>query len=184
MHGWAANQLGDPTAKHAGRLSLNPKVHIDPIGSIILPAALLFSGTGLLFAYAKPVPYNPYNLRDQKKDPAIVAFAGPFVNFALALIFGLMMRGIVAYDMTQFADLYPFLGVIVQANVLLFVFNLMPIPPLDGSKLLFAIMPDSMWKLRVTMERYGWALLIGFILFFSSILYPIMSFFTTLFIGQ
>ncbi|MCB9798364.1 site-2 protease family protein [Candidatus Nomurabacteria bacterium] len=184
MHGWAANELGDPTAKYAGRLSLNPKVHIDPVGSIILPALLLFSGTGLLFAYAKPVPYNPYNLKDQKKGPAIVAFAGPFANFMLALVFGLAMRAIVAYDLTQFAALFPFLAIIVQANVMLFVFNLVPIPPLDGSKLLYAILPDSAYKFRVALERYGFMLLIAFILFFSHILWPIMAFFTKLFIGM
>ncbi|HYE59895.1 MAG TPA: site-2 protease family protein [Candidatus Kapabacteria bacterium] len=179
MHGWVANQLGDPTAKYAGRLTLDPRVHIDPIGSILLPLVMfLASGGRFLFAYAKPVPYNPYNLRNQKWGPTLVAFAGPLSNFVLAMVFGLFMQiGGFSPLMTEL------LGVIVYANVLLGVFNLVPIPPLDGSKLLYAILPDSMTNLKIVLERYSLILFLVFVLFFSHIIQPFISFFYSLFTG-
>lgn len=174
-HGWMAEQLGDPTAKYAGRLTLNPLKHIDPIGSVLLPILLI--PTGLLFAYAKPVPFNPYNLRDQRWGPVAVAFAGPGSNFMLALIFGLLMRFLPTSDMT------PFLFIIVFANVSLGVFNLVPIPPLDGSKLLFALLPESAFQLREVLHRFGFIFLIIFIFAFSQYLLPIIDFFVRLFAG-
>ncbi len=175
-HGWMANQLGDPTAKYAGRLTLNPVKHIDLFGSIILP--LLLIPTGFLFAYAKPVPYNPYNLRDQKWGSVWVALAGPGSNLILAFLFGVLIRSLPATS-----TLIPFLFIIVFANVLLAVFNMVPIPPLDGSKLLFALLPDSAVALRQNLERYGFLILIIFIFSFSHILHPIMMFFVNLFTG-
>ena len=102
-HGWMANQLGDPTAKYAGRLTLNPKVHIDRWGTILMPALLfLLTGGRFMFAYAKPVPFNPYNLRDQRWGPVAVALAGPGVNFILAFLFSLLLR------LLPFGDFYSF----------------------------------------------------------------------------
>ncbi|PIR76774.1 MAG: site-2 protease family protein, partial [Candidatus Magasanikbacteria bacterium CG10_big_fil_rev_8_21_14_0_10_42_10] len=174
-HGWMANQLGDPTAKYAGRLTLNPLKHIDPIGSILLP--LLLIPTGFLFAYAKPVPYNPYNLKDQKWGPVKVAFAGPLANFFLAFIFGITLQLVPAGPMTSF------FYIIVYANVLLGVFNLVPIPPLDGSKLLFAFLPSNAMRVRQVLQQYGFLILIVFIMSFSSILSPVIQFFVNLFVG-
>ncbi|PIZ95096.1 MAG: site-2 protease family protein [Candidatus Magasanikbacteria bacterium CG_4_10_14_0_2_um_filter_37_12] len=175
-HGWMANQLGDQTAKYAGRLTLNPIKHIDLFGSIILPILLI--PTGFLFAYAKPVPYNPYNLRNQRWDPVWVALAGPGSNLILAFIFGLIIRFLPVAN-----NLFPFLFIIVFANVLLAIFNLVPIPPLDGSKLLFALLPDSTVALKQNLERYGFIFLIIFIFSFSQLLQPIIMFFVRLFTG-
>ena len=174
-HGWMANQLGDPTAKYAGRLTLNPAKHIDPIGSILLP--LLLIPTGFLFAYAKPVPYNPYNLRDGKWGPVKVALAGPVSNFALALVFGITLQLMPVGPMTEF------LYIIVYANVLLAVFNLVPIPPLDGSKLLFALLPAHAVQIRQVLHQYGFLILIVFIMSFSHVLIPFIQFFVNLFTG-
>lgn len=174
-HGWVANQLGDPTAKYAGRLTLNPMAHIDLFGSIILP--LIMIPTGILFAYAKPVPYNPYNLKDQKWGPSIVAVAGPLSNLILAAVFGLIIQIMPVGAMT------PFLSIIVYANVLLAVFNFVPIPPLDGSKVLFALLPPSMMHVRMFLERYGFVLLLIFIFFFFQWIVPLVFFLFRFFTG-
>lgn len=177
-HGWVADQLGDPTARYAGRLTLNPKAHIDMWGTILLPL-LLFFGTGgsFLFAYAKPVPYNPYNLKNQKWGPVAVAFAGPLSNFLLAFAFGIAVRLMPPGAMTVL------LSVIVYANVLLGVFNLVPIPPLDGSKLLYAVLPQRMYHVQANLERYGFMILLVFVLFFSHWISPIIRYFYQLFTG-
>lgn len=169
-HGAAADELGDPTARHAGRLTLNPLAHIDLMGTIILPIALLLlSGGSFMFAYAKPVPYNPYNLKNQKWGPALVGAAGPLANLIVALAFGLMVRFLPFNNFTEF------LAIIVYANILLMVFNLVPIPPLDGSKILFALLPDSLDNLKVNLERYGFIILLFFIFYFFHWLTPIMG---------
>ena len=180
MHGWVADQLGDPTARYAGRLTLNPAAHIDPWGSIGMPLLLLFaSGGSFMFAYAKPVPYNPYNLKNQKTGPALVAVAGPLTNFFLAFVFGLVFQ-----FAPLSASLASLISVIVYANVLLGVFNLVPIPPLDGSKVLFAVLPDSFWPLRQMLERYGMLILIVFIFTAFQLLSPIMFGLTSFFLGS
>lgn len=168
-HAWMANRLGDPTAKDAGRLTLNPIAHIDPFGTVILPLILFFaSGGSFLFAYAKPVPFNPYNLRDQKYGPAKIALAGPASNFMIAIGLGFLLR---ILPSSSFTGLLSF---IVYANVLLAVFNSIPIPPLDGSKLLFAILPASLDNVRYSLERYGFVILLIFFFFGFRLILPII----------
>ena len=174
-HGWMADQLGDPTARYAGRLTLNPLAHIDWFGSVLLP--LLLIPTGLLFAYAKPVPYNPYNLKKGKWGPTYVAIAGPISNFFLALVFGTIIRFMPVSAIT------PFFGIIVYANILLAVFNLLPIPPLDGSKVLFALLPPSATQLRIALERYGFIILIIFVFFFFGLIRPVIGWLFMVFTG-
>jgi len=177
-HGWMADRLGDPTAKYAGRLTLNPIAHIDLYGTLLMPLFLFLMTSGrFLFAYAKPVPFNPYNLRDQKWGPVWVAIAGPASNLSLALIFGILMR------LLPISNLTVFLSIIVYANVLLAIFNLVPIPPLDGSKLLYALLPDSQIKLKMILERYGLIILIVFIFFGFQFITPIISVIYKLFTG-
>lgn len=137
-HGYAADWLGDPTARYSGRLTLNPLPHIDPIGSVLLPGILALSNSGFLIGWAKPVPYNPYNLRGGKWSEAFVGFAGPLTNILLAVTAGLILRFFGA-------DLSPlWVTILVTAgysNLFLAILNLVPIPPLDGSKILSALLP-------------------------------------------
>ena len=175
-HGAMANYLGDPTAKYAGRLTLNPIKHLDPIGSVILPIFLIlmakFTGGGIIFGWAKPVPINPYNFRDQKYGSAKVALAGPGSNLAIALFFGLILRFFP--DVSAIPGLPLMFSYIVYINILLAVFNLLPVPPLDGSKLLFAVLPSSMDSVKEFLQRYGMFILIGLVFFggvFLSLVY-------------
>jgi Zn-dependent protease len=181
-HAWMADQLGDPTARYAGRLTLDPRVHVDKVGTILLPLAsfllMIATGFGILFAYAKPVPFNPNNLKDKRWGPVWVAIAGPASNIILAIMFGLALQ-----LMPVSASLASLLYVIVYANVILAVFNMMPIPPLDGSKLLFALIPDSQWQLKETLQRYGLFILFFFIFYLFRFITPIIGFLTSLFTG-
>lgn len=138
-HGWMAYALGDPTAKMAGRLTLNPIPHLDPVGSIIVPLVLSLLPGGIVFGWAKPVPYNPYNLK-VKNGPALVAIAGPASNFIIAIIFSLFIRTGLGVDLLGIQAL-PILSTIVLVNIMLGLFNLIPIPPLDGSTILFSFFP-------------------------------------------
>lgn len=154
-HGYMADYLGDPTARYAGRLTLNPLPHIDPVGSIILPIILHLTHSPILIGYAKPVPYNPYNLKGAK-DEALVAFAGPGINIGIALLFGLSIRfGAPAMSETMLTAF----AVIVYINMMLALFNMIPIPPLDGSKVLSGILPRSLRgsydHFRRNFERLG-----------------------------
>ncbi len=171
MHGWAAEQLGDPTARYAGRLTLDPRAHIDWFGTILIPIMLFFiSGGGFLFAYAKPVPYNPYNLKNQKWGPVVVGLAGPLANFALAVVFALVSK-FTPVDSPMFA----FYQIIIIANLSLMVFNLVPLPPLDGSKLLYALWPASAANALAALERYSFVILIIFIFYGAKYLSPIIA---------
>src|SRR3989344_6370031 len=173
MHGVAAERLGDPTARLQGRITLNPISHLDPMGSIILPLVLVLTNAPILFGWAKPVPYNPHNLRPGRFSEAIVAVAGPVSNIFLALIFGFLLRlGIAGgYASESFIHIT---SLVVFINILLAVFNLVPIPPLDGSKLLFALFPENTFKLRNFFERYGLMLVILFIFFAWQFIAPIV----------
>lgn len=173
-HGYAAFMLGDPTAKYAGRLTLNPINHLDPWGSVIIPLLLTVSGAGIIFGWAKPVPYNPYNLRDQKYGPAVVGAAGPLSNLVLALTAGVAMRALLVSGVQE-GIVLQILATVILINVLLMVFNLLPIPPLDGSKLLFSVLPISEHT-KMTLDRYGFVILLAFIFLFSPILQAILVF--------
>ncbi len=170
MHGFVADSLGDPTAKLAGRLTLNPIVHMDLFGSFILPFLLIVSGAGFVFGWAKPVPYNPYNLRDQKYGSAKVALAGPMANFILAFILALAWRFIpIEAEGFNF-----FMSSAIYINLLLMVFNLIPIPPLDGSKILAAFLPADLANRYLSFERYGFFLILIFIFFAFQLILPIV----------
>lgn len=172
-HGYAANLLGDPTAKYEGRLTLNPLKHLDLMGSFIVPLVSYFFG-GFIFGWAKPVPYNPHNLRSGRWPEAVVALAGPFSNFLIALIFGLFLRFSVQAGAFGEGVLH-ITALIVFVNLLLMVFNLVPLPPLDGSKLLFALFPERMYKMRFFFERYGFILVIFFILYVWQFVSPLTT---------
>jgi len=177
-HAWAADMLGDKTARYAGRLTINPIVHIDLWGTILMPIMLSVLTQGrFLFAYAKPVPYNPYNLKNQKWGPAMVAVAGPLANLMLAVAFAAMLRFLPG---TGFASILP---IIVYANILLAVFNLMPIPPLDGSKVLYAVLPDSAFEIKNFLDRYGFYILLFFIFFMFELIIPIINAIFNLLVG-
>ena len=169
-HGLAARYYGDKTAEYQGRLTLNPLKHLDPMGSVIIPALSFFLG-GFVFGWAKPVPYNPYNLKPGRWPEAFVALAGPLSNVCIAVFFGLVIRFFPIFN-TAFLSIT---GSIVYINILLALFNLMPIPPLDGSRLLFAIFPDKIYRFRNFFESYGLILVIFFIFFIWSIVEPIVS---------
>ncbi len=151
-HAYAANWLGDPTARLEGRLSVNPLVHIDPFMSVIVPGLLIMSGSPFLFGAAKPVPYNPYNFRNQKWGEAIVAGAGPAVNIALAVIFAMVVQVGAGAGMSE---TFLFLAAqLVVMNLFLAFFNLVPIPPLDGSKILPRLLPFSLRMQYENFRRY------------------------------
>jgi len=163
-HGYVAYSLGDETAKFQGRLTLNPIKHLDPFGSIVLPLLLLVAtgGQGPIFGWAKPVPINPYNFKDQKWGTLKVSIAGPLTNFAIAIIFGLIIR---FFDFPVLAPFMELLGIVVFYNFLWGVFNLVPIPPLDGSWILFWSFPPGWESVKAFMHQYGLFILIFFIFF-------------------
>jgi len=173
-HGYAAYLLGDPTAKYAGRLTLNPIKHLDLWGSLLIPLLLIISNAGVIMGWAKPVPYNPYNLKNQKYGPAIVAIAGPLSNLLLALIAGLVMRMLIVTNSDGLL-VFQIMNMFVWINILLLIFNLLPIPPLDGSKILYAIIPVSE-RTKMTLEQYGFVLVLVFIWFFSRPLFLLINF--------
>ena len=180
-HGYAALWMGDVTAKYAGRLTMNPIKHLDPLGSIILPAILVMSGSVFVVGWAKPVPYNPYNLRNQRWGELFVAIAGPLSNILIAIFISIFIRIGVGFGLTN-----TFINIAITAifiNLFLAIFNLVPIPPLDGSKILFNLFPKLSLRIRPFMEMYSLVLLLGFIFFLSKFLVPVVIFSTYLLIG-
>jgi len=165
-HGSVAYSLGDPTAKYAGRLTLNPLKHLDLFGSIFLPLILFISGSPILVGWAKPVPINPYNFKDQKWGSLKVSIAGPLSNIILAIFFGLIVR-FIPYELFSFDPrlilMHSFLIRIVEINLILAIFNLVPIPPLDGSWILFSFLPEKFEKIKIFLHQYGIFILILFI---------------------
>ena len=179
-HGLAAYSMGDPTAKYAGRLTLNPIKHIDLFGSVLLPLMGYLAG-GFLFGYAKPVPYNPLNLNDQRYGPAKVAAAGPLSNLLLAVLFGLFIRFVPGVlENVVLADL---LGFVVYLNIGLGVFNLLPFYPLDGHHLFLSFLPDRYREVKYFLARYGVVLLIMCIFFAPNILSPLIRFLFRVIVG-
>lgn len=189
-HGYAAYRLGDNTAKLAGRLTLNPIKHLDLFGSFLLPVMLRLMNSPVIFGYAKPVPVNFANLKDHKKDVIVVASAGALANIALAIISSILFHIILSYD-GNFYDLNnaPVIKAMVSMlfysvfiNPILAVFNLIPIPPLDGSKILLVLLPHHMRMQFAKIERFGMMILIIFLFtgLFDKILeyvaMPIISF--------
>jgi Zn-dependent protease len=180
-HGYAALMQGDVTAKYAGRLTLNPIKHLDPVGSVILPLLLSLIPGGLMFGWAKPVPYNPYNLRNKRWGEVIVAAAGPASNFIIAGVFGLLIRYSQYLNLGKsFVELSV---IVVLTNVVLAIFNLMPIPPLDGSKILFGLFPKQTLKLQQFFSKYSLIFLLIFIFFVWEYMTPLIILVAQLFTG-
>lgn len=161
-HGYIAYILGDPTAKLAGRLTMNPLKHIDPVGSIFVP--IITSMMGFTFGWAKPVPYNPHNLRGGDKATVAVALAGPGMNFFIAFIFGVVIK-MRLLDTIASPQIYSLLVYIVLINFILALFNLMPVPPLDGSKVLFSMLPYNYRKIEEFIENNQLIIILVFIFF-------------------
>lgn len=166
-HGWVADKLGDPTARLSGRLNLDPRPHIDPMMTIFLPLVLILTGSPLIFGAAKPVPIDPFNFRDPKKDIALTSAAGPITNLLIALFFAILFR-ILPTELFLYG---------AQINVFLAIFNLLPFPPLDGFKVVGGILPDEYARTWLSFERLGLTFIIILLLFFGSIInsivYPI-----------
>ena len=184
-HGFVAEYLGDNTARLAGRLTLNPIKHLDPFGSVILPFILSLIPGGIVFGWAKPVPYNPFNLKNPAKGGALIAAAGPLSNILLAFIFGIIYRLAVSnqaffLNLNVLAELS---AMVVLVNSMLAIFNLVPIPPLDGSKVLFMFLSKSQHKLQEFFERYVLIILLAFIFFGLSVINPIVYFVFKFFTG-
>lgn len=168
-HGYAALWLGDPTAKYEGRLTLNPVNHLDPFGSVLLPALLWFATNGgFVFGYARPVPYNPYNLKNRRWGEPLVALAGPISNIIVALFFVAILH-FGASGLIPLSESFVAISVmIIVINLILAVFNLIPVPPLDGSKVLFALLPQHRQDIRIFLERWGFMILVFFLIFFAN----------------
>lgn len=167
-HGWVADRLGDPTARLLGRLTLNPIPHIDPLMSILLPLVLILTGSPVIFGAAKPVPVDPFNLRDGRRDMALVSLAGPITNFLIAAIAAFLLKFVVISLGSPFLSEFVFR--IVQLNLLLGIFNLIPIPPLDGSKVFSLFLPEDTAKSYLSISSFGM-----FIIFFL-LVFPVGGF--------
>ena len=160
-HGWVAWKLGDGTAKAMGRVTFNPLKHIDPFGTVILPAMLLLSGANFLFGWAKPVPVNIHRLRDVKRGMVLVAAAGPISNLSMAYIAALMVHFVQYFPPTFGNWMAENLSNALTINILLAVFNMVPLPPLDGGRVAVGLLPRSLGMLLARLEKFGLFILIG-----------------------
>ena len=181
-HGFMALHLGDRTAKDLGRLTLNPIKHLDLVGSIILPLLTFFAG-GFIFGYAKPVPYNPDNLRDRKYGPAKVAMAGPLTNISLAVLFGLLLRFLSYSAWPVSTPSIELLQFIVLINLVLAIFNLVPIPPLDGHWLVLPFVPARYYQFKQAYARSGWLVFLLFLFFGFALILPLVFWLFKLIVG-
>lgn len=181
-HGLVAEKEGDPTARMLGRITLNPIKHIDWFGSVLLPLVLILSGTGLVIGWAKPVPYNPANLKRGNKSIARVAIAGIVVNLALAVSFGLVIRLLMGLHVAR-QTIIDSASVIVLINIVLAFFNAIPLAPLDGFRFLSAVLPVRYLPTFRTIERYSLPLLILFIVFGWRVVAPLAFTLYTLLTG-
>lgn len=183
MHGFAAYWLGDTTAKDAGRLSINPLKHMDIFTTVLLPLGLILLGLPPFFI-AKPVPFNPWNVRYGEYGAAIIGLAGPATNLVLATVFGLIMR---LSGVATGTDAFFALSIFVQINIALFVFNMIPFPPLDGSRVLYAFAPEPVQKFMQQIEGFGLIAIVGFMFLLFPLLGPVVislnEFFYTLLVG-
>ena len=174
-HGYTAYLLGDNTARQSGRLTLNPLKHLDPFGSVVLPLILVFMNAGFVIGWARPVPYNPSNLRNEKKGTILVAIAGIIANILIAVIFGLFIRfAPIIFGGTIPGSFYQITSIIVILNLVLALFNLIPIPPLDGSKILFAFLPVKYRNIENFLEKWGMFVLLFFVIFIWSSVSPLV----------
>ncbi|MCL5017534.1 MAG: site-2 protease family protein [Patescibacteria group bacterium] len=187
-HGLMAYYLGDDTAKRAGRLTLNPLKHLEFFGSFLVPLLFIMMGSPFILGWAKPVPFNPYNLKDPKKDGALIAAAGPASNFAIAILFGVIVRLLMLVpgiaSSAFWGTVLMLLSMIIFVSVLLAVFNLIPIPPFDGSRIVFAFLRGEAARFWMQIERYGTLLII--VLLFAGLLnfiYPVVLFLYRLIAG-
>lgn len=168
-HGYMADHLGDPTARLQGRLSLNPLVHIDWVGSVILPFFLVISGAPFVLGWAKPVPFNPYNLKYKKWGSVLVALAGPLTNIAIAVLAAISLQ---LFDFSLAVDF--FVNSLIITNIALSVFNMVPLPPLDGHHVLYAILPNHLHNLKSFLSKYSFILLILFIMYGWKFISPVI----------
>jgi Zn-dependent protease len=184
-HGYAAYKLGDPTAAYSNRLTLNPIAHIDLFGSILLPLILVVTHSPVLLGWAKPVPINPYNFRNYKRGVMITAAAGPLTNFALAIVGGLLFQGLAMAGTPLALVACKFLLFFCLTNVTLGVFNLIPVPPLDGSRILYGLLPGRWAEEYLSIERYGMFILFGLLWLgaLDGIIYPLSRFMMRLLLG-
>ncbi|MDD5291629.1 MAG: site-2 protease family protein [Candidatus Omnitrophica bacterium] len=170
-HGWIAYKLGDPTAKYSGRLTLNPLAHIDPIGTIILPLFLIITNSPILFGWAKPVPVNFFRLNHPKKDMIWVGLAGPAANILVAIIISIIIKLRIAFMPV------PILQYFMSLNIVLAVFNLIPIPPLDGSRVIMGLLPPQLAYRYMQLEQFGFIIIVAMLYLglFRVIVWPIVS---------
>jgi Zn-dependent protease len=185
-HGLIAEKFGDPTARMMGRITLNPLPHIDPIGTIILPAFLIMFRSPFIFGWAKPVPVNPFNLRNPKRDMIWISLAGPAANLIFAFICGLILRVSLLFSSSGPIIVMLAWGVII--GLVLAAFNLIPVPPLDGSGILKGLLPDRMQEGYAKYERFGFIILLGLFTIGQPIIalfvFPFVGIFSWLFTGK